>query len=428
MKSSCDTSIGAIAVLLAAMLLPNLWAHSALPTGGVEIMPFSWDTSSDSEQKLDAILHESDAIAAAMIASDLAWLPTEIGNTVGMAPFTENRKTCFNKAVAIAKVVLSEGTHVTPTLDVLAMPSRCLLILDDTVYVNPSYGEQELIELLSEYREDSNPEVRLFVFRQIGRLGIVDSEFRASAIDFMEGQDEIEQNFLVAAGREPDYMEGNRSVIENFLGTLKGTIRLKFSAAIISDVQYQAVLMRSREDLLELVGDGDTIAWMVLRKSPFTQEEETALLEIATKNATSGLKLEILQALTYGIRKDQSLEVELARIDRLLAWYRANSIQTDPNVSFRRAFVGMLYGLGQRGRDGVASREYRRKASTQERRLREGKSLSPDFDLYNPEIHLERRHGDELVTLLEQFLNDSDDEVRKDAERALIELRSIYKR
>ncbi|MEQ1841432.1 MAG: hypothetical protein ABL994_13570, partial [Verrucomicrobiales bacterium] len=220
MKSSCDSSIWAIAVLLAAMLLPNLWAHSALPTGGVEIMPFSWDTSSDSEQKLDAILHESDAIAAAMIASDLAWLPTEIGNTVGMAPFTENRKTCFNKAVAIAKVVLSERTHATPTLDVLAMPSRCLLILDDTVYVNPSYGEQELIELLSEYREDSNPEVRLFVFRQIGRLGIVDSEFRASAIDFMEGQDDIEQNFLVAAGREPDYMEGNRSIVENLLGML----------------------------------------------------------------------------------------------------------------------------------------------------------------------------------------------------------------
>ena len=60
MKSSCDSSIWAIAVLLAAMLLPNLWAHSALPTGGVEILPSYWDTSSDSEQKLDAILHEID--------------------------------------------------------------------------------------------------------------------------------------------------------------------------------------------------------------------------------------------------------------------------------------------------------------------------------------------------------------------------------
>ncbi len=106
--------LGAVAVLLAAILLSNFWAYSAPPAGGVEIVPFSWDTSSDPEQKLDAILHESDAIAAAMIASDLAWLPTEIGNTVGMAPFTEKRKACFNEAVAIAKVALSERTHATP--------------------------------------------------------------------------------------------------------------------------------------------------------------------------------------------------------------------------------------------------------------------------------------------------------------------------
>ncbi len=236
MKMNYSAFICVVMVVQTAMLFWSPRAYSAPPMVNVEILSLFRNASSGPEEKLDAVLQSEDAIADIMITSDATWFAKEIGKTVSMAPFTDKRKACIQKVIFIAKKVLSKNTHSTSTLDILAMPSECLLLAEEMIDVDPSYGEQELIDFLSGHCENLSPEVRLFVIKQIGRIGIVDAAYKDAATNFLERQDKIEQKLLVSAGKEPDYLEGNRSVIENLLGTLKGTIRLKSRPLISSCV------------------------------------------------------------------------------------------------------------------------------------------------------------------------------------------------
>lgn len=369
------------------------------------------DPSAGYEEKLEFILEHSEEIIDALRLYDSTRLATDIGDAVALAPFSKNREVAFMAVLKIAESALDHSQLATAPDVVLLMPIRSLL-LQRGAAVKPSYGQAELASFLLKYSRHPVSKVRLVVMRELFGIWDIDLSTKDKLREFLDQQVTIELEFQGETDLETVIYQENLGVAVQLRDVFSMPGRR--SPPVISDVEFQKLLKMPRQELLALALKGDYFAWELIRLGPFTSEEELILLNTIGEGSVGEPELQILQRLLYLGGGDDPIHFQQVRIDRILAWFRAELTRVDlnPYPFVHRRYVSLLSGL--------AMKEVKRDEISVGRRRRSGGA--------EPDAHaaLSQTQGRSVIELLTLLAENPDEKTRASADEAMAKLRAVY--